>query len=287
MSEQALKLKILQLEQLLLQKDEELDQYKAEVVKTNEVLTQVLHDLQNQIKLALAIQRSLSPTEVPQMPGFEFSSKFVPGIEQGGDYFDFFDLPEKMKFALVLSCASGYGLSALLLSLILKVAAKYEGKVGLHPGLFFQYLSEKLSESLTEKDSAQLFYGVFDRKSLKLEWGYAGEMGVFLYRAKDRAWVRLEPGAPSLIKGFSGQVLSETLRLDSRDRLVLCSTGWINTVGPDLAQKLLQKLSLQASVHEVRNELLLFVQRQFGDQPAKRDLTILVLEVKDQLLRLA
>ena len=44
---------------------------------------------------ALALQRSLLPTRLPEVPGVELAARYVPGhdVGVGGDWYDVFTLP--------------------------------------------------------------------------------------------------------------------------------------------------------------------------------------------------
>src|ERR1039458_260624 len=101
--------RILQLETLLHQKDHELQNYRDEVNRLNEQLERVIAQISGELKMAHLIQQALVPTEIPNIPGFEFSTKFIAGSETGGDYYDIFELDDRFKFGIILSSSSGYG----------------------------------------------------------------------------------------------------------------------------------------------------------------------------------
>ena len=60
---------------------------------------------------ALALQRSLLPTRLPQVPGVEMAARYVPGHELGigGDWYDVFSLPSDW-LGVVIGDVSGHGL---------------------------------------------------------------------------------------------------------------------------------------------------------------------------------
>src|SRR5690606_8635562 len=83
-------------------------------------LERLVEQSKYELKLMQKIQNFLVPTEFPSISGFEFSTKFVASPVKGGDYFDIFDMSEKMKFGIMMSCSSGYAMSALLMSVLMK-----------------------------------------------------------------------------------------------------------------------------------------------------------------------
>jgi serine phosphatase RsbU (regulator of sigma subunit)/anti-sigma regulatory factor (Ser/Thr protein kinase) len=62
---------------------------------------------------ATALQRSLMPTALPDVPGFEFAARYVPGGEGGvgGDWYDVFNLPSG-ALCIVVGDVVGRGLPA-------------------------------------------------------------------------------------------------------------------------------------------------------------------------------
>jgi serine phosphatase RsbU (regulator of sigma subunit) len=62
---------------------------------------------------AVALQRSLLPTELPGVPGVEMAARYVPGHDfgVGGDWYDVFSLPTGW-LGVVIGDVSGHGLSS-------------------------------------------------------------------------------------------------------------------------------------------------------------------------------
>ncbi|MFF4890586.1 PP2C family protein-serine/threonine phosphatase [Micromonospora chersina] len=62
---------------------------------------------------ALALQRSLIPTELPHLPGLELAGRYVPGHASGvgGDWYDVFTLPSGWV-GVVVGDVSGHGLQS-------------------------------------------------------------------------------------------------------------------------------------------------------------------------------
>ncbi|MEU4424535.1 GAF domain-containing SpoIIE family protein phosphatase [Actinoplanes sp. NPDC024001] len=62
---------------------------------------------------ALALQRSLLPTQLPEVPGVEMAARYVPGHSSGigGDWYDVFTLPSGW-LGVVIGDVSGHGLAS-------------------------------------------------------------------------------------------------------------------------------------------------------------------------------
>ncbi|WP_370965157.1 PP2C family protein-serine/threonine phosphatase [Amycolatopsis sp. cg9] len=61
----------------------------------------------------VALQRSLLPSSLPEVPGLSFGARYVPGAETGlgGDWYDLFTLPGD-RIGVVMGDVSGHGLDA-------------------------------------------------------------------------------------------------------------------------------------------------------------------------------
>ncbi|MFJ9782398.1 PP2C family protein-serine/threonine phosphatase [Amycolatopsis sp. NPDC101161] len=61
----------------------------------------------------MALQRSLLPSSLPEVPGLAFGARYVPGAETGlgGDWYDLFVLPGD-RLGVVMGDVSGHGLEA-------------------------------------------------------------------------------------------------------------------------------------------------------------------------------
>ncbi|NBH03238.1 GAF domain-containing SpoIIE family protein phosphatase [Amycolatopsis sp. SID8362] len=61
----------------------------------------------------MALQRSLLPSNLPEVPGLAFGARYVPGAETGlgGDWYDLFTLPGD-RVGVVMGDVSGHGLDA-------------------------------------------------------------------------------------------------------------------------------------------------------------------------------
>lgn len=71
--------------------------------------------LDHDLRLARNIQRSLLPAIFPECDGFDIVAWTQPAAATGGDFYDFFDLPDG-RVGLVVADVAGHGLAASLLA---------------------------------------------------------------------------------------------------------------------------------------------------------------------------
>ena len=288
-----LKEKIRELERELAAKNGELARYRTELNRANQALEGMIGQISQELKTAQVLQRFLSPTELPNISGFEFSTKFIPGSRSGGDYFDIFEHEDKLKFGILLASCSGYTMSALLLSVVIKISSQIEARRGLGAEKVMALLAKEIVPHIQNKDKASIFYGVVDRRSFEMQYSLLGNIDGFLQIYGQDGVEELKAGAPSLSKDFNTEPQAFTLQLNSRDHLILATEGLKGSERADGQmwghgglKDAIQRAPKQG-VHELRNEILYANEKFTGNPEPVRDQTLLVVEVKDRVIKLA
>jgi phosphoserine phosphatase RsbU/P len=294
MSDEELKQRIRLLEKELENKNKDLEVYRMELSKANVQLEQLIIHIHSQLKKAMEIQRQVVPTEFPNIPGFEFSTKFLASSIAGGDYFDIFEHRDKMRFGLLLTSASGYSLSALFLSLFMKFTFQTRPEEdGLSPENLVTTLKNEFMGGVGDKDQFHCFYGVINRRYFRLDYVLFGDIYALHFKSATGSIHRLKPQAQAIAKGALGTVPIHSLDLDAKDKIILCSPGLFkikNDEGELLGEERylsLVKNSAASDVHNLRNEVIFQAERFSGNTQFPQDLTVLVLEAKDRVLKLA
>lgn len=285
--------RVTELEVELKERQSDLKRFRDELSKANGRLEGLIARLETELKLAHVIQKVLVPTEFPHINGFEFSTKFVPSHLSGGDYFDIFEHEDRFRFGIILSSASGHTMSALLLSVLLRMTTQLEARRGSEPHQVLKEMSDQLGENLAENDQADLFYALIDRRNFDMRFVKAGQL-VALHHSFITGEVQsLDSSLGPMGRAFASPDKSGSLMLNPRDRVVLCTRGVIeaqNDKGESYGVERVTRSFLGApkrGVHELRNHILYEVQKFSGHNEPLRDQTIVVLEVKDKVIKLA
>ena len=294
MSDEAdLKERISELEHELAVKDAELHRYRLELGKVNNILEKMIAQTNQDLKLAQVLQKHLSPTKLPHIQGFDFSTKFLPGTRSGGDYFDIFEHEDKLKFGILLSSASGYTLSSALLSVVIKMSSQIEARRGLEAHRVLAEVSKEVVETIKNADQASLFYGIVDRRTFEMQYCSIGNIDVFHQVHGKESLQELLPCAPALGQGFNTELQSKVIHLNPRDRLVIATEGLkttANSLGVQWGGHGLSEAIIKApkqGVHELRNEILYTNEQYRGTPDPVRDQTVIVTEVKERVIKLA
>lgn len=292
-STQRLLQKIAELEGDLRAKDAELAKMRLRLDATNVKLEAVIESVSHELKAVSKIQKLLSPVEIPHIQGLEFSTKFIPGDKSGGDYFDIFEHEDRLRFGVVLSSCSGYGVSALFLSILMKISSRMEARQGLAPHDMIKAILTEMAPEMKPADRASLFYGVVDRRSFEMTYCLMGDvLGIVQVSGQD-ALQKVASQGPALSKDFKGKLQSGTVLLNPRDRVVLVTEGVFldsRSGGASWGESGVieaVRAAPRQGVHELRNEILYRCEAFSGKTEPDRDRTVLAFEVKDKVIKLA
>ncbi len=97
----------------------------------NLVLSEQLREaygvVDRELKMVADIQRSLLPSELPQIPTMQLAAHYQTARRAGGDYYDFFPLPDG-KWAILIADVSGHGTpAAVMMAITHSIAHSYPG----------------------------------------------------------------------------------------------------------------------------------------------------------------
>lgn len=290
---ESLQNRIRELEQELGDREKDLGVFRDELARANSQLEKFIKQIGSELKMASLIQKALVPTEFPNIPGFEFSTKFIPSPISGGDYFDIFEHEDKFRFGVVLASSSGYSMSALFLSVLLKMTGQLEARKGTPPDRILDLMARELVPNISSGDAANVFYAVFDRRNFEMTYSGVGQMIGLVYNHAASKLQRLEWESKPFSHDFKAELKSANLGLGARDRIILCSEGVVRAMNPKgeiFGDDRLYKTILAAprlGVHDMRNEILFQLERFTQNRDLPQDVTVVVCEVKDRVIKLA
>ncbi|MBX9767884.1 MAG: SpoIIE family protein phosphatase, partial [Bdellovibrionales bacterium] len=225
--------RIRDLEVRLKSKEDELTRYRAEVGKLNIQLEKLIGQISSELKVAHMIQRVLVPTEIPSIPGFDFSTKFIASPIQGGDFYDLFEMEDRFRFGMFLSTSSGHGMSALFLSVLLKLMAQTEARRGTTPKNLMELMKKEIIPTIQGTEETSVFYGIIDRRSFDLQYCALGQVYGWVLTHTTQTVAALERQTTPFTKTFSSDIRVCSLSLNPRDRILLVSEGVAAVRSPD------------------------------------------------------
>ena len=255
--------------------------------------------LPREVTLAGQVQARLLPRPATALAGLEFAAVSTAARTVGGDYYDFFSIPQGL-FAVSIADVSGKGLSAGLL--MANLQGRLQSRAPLHlaqAGDLVGDLNRALCSTMDEARFITLFYGAYDEASRTLTFANAGHPPPFLFSTPPNAGCepiamksksvvsRLTAGGPVLGLLPNASFQQESVRLASGDVLLLFSDGVseaMNATDEEFGEERLQEL-LSRNANESAQVLVersLTAIHAFTRQvPWNDDLTLMVLKVRE------
>ena len=192
---------------------------------------------------ALALQRSLLPRRIPEVPGLELAYRYVPAetaAEIGGDWFDVIPLP-RGRCALIVGDVTGHDVRAASLMGQLRTATRTLAGLDLGPSDILTRLDQITADLTDEETSATCLYAVYDPATGDWDLARAGHPQPAIVGPGHRTvFLDLPPGLPLGVgvggTGVGGTASYQTTRLHvSRpSTLVLYTDGLIESPPADM-----------------------------------------------------
>ena len=191
--------------------------------------------VERELEVVAGIQRSLLPKKVPAIPTLEIATFYETSKWAGGDYYDFFPLPQG-KWGILIADVSGHGTPAAVLMAVTHSLA--HGHVGPHdpPSVLLEQVNRQLSTLYTADNEAFVtaFYALYDPATRLLTYSSAGHNPPRLMRC-DQGFVESLDGARSLPLGLFSEEAYEntTLDLHPGDQLTFYTDGITEAISPN------------------------------------------------------
>jgi serine phosphatase RsbU (regulator of sigma subunit) len=205
-------------------------------------LVEVAEELHAQeLEQAAEIQRRLLPEHAPEVPGVDLAGSNAACRTVGGDYYDFFPLPEG-RVAVVLADVSGKGLPASLLmaSLQARVQVLLEEPDDL-PRVMSR-LDRMMAKSCPDNRFVTMFLCLLDARTGEMSYCNAGHNPPMLVRAGGR--VEQLRGGGTALGMFPGLGYEERrCSLEEGDLLAVFSDGVTEASSPEEEEFGEQRLS--------------------------------------------
>jgi sigma-B regulation protein RsbU (phosphoserine phosphatase) len=254
-----------------------------EQVERCRMLRSTLRRHEEESSEASAIQKSLLPSLIPQIPGYDIAATTQSMHFIGGDYYNIVPISEAQT-AICIADVAGKGLPGALLMSNLQASLKPLIHKDIQPHDLCSRLNRTLCEIMPENKFISLFYGVLDSKNNWFTYCNAGHNPPILLSANGNAIELNSSGA--ILGRFPDWQYSQTdRRLSPGDALLLFTDGVIEAC--DQQNELFGEGKLvqvaQESVHQTAGQMqsrLLQAASEHCGGKFQDDATLIVLKSK-------
>ncbi len=151
-----------------------------------EQLRDALQQMDRELQVVAGIQRSLLPAKLPKIPTLDLATHYETSAQAGGDYYDFFPLPDN-RWGIFIADVTGHGTPAAVVMAITHALAHTIPGPPDPPGRMLDYLNEKLCSHYTNESTTFVtaFYAIYDPRRRVLTYASAGHPPPRLKRCDD------------------------------------------------------------------------------------------------------
>jgi serine phosphatase RsbU (regulator of sigma subunit)/anti-sigma regulatory factor (Ser/Thr protein kinase) len=184
--------------------------------------------LVREMELAREIQDSILPSERIVEGPFVIEGSQRAAAEVGGDYYDYFLLPDG-RIGFAVADVSGKGVAGCLIMTMLYALLRADRATASSPAALLASLDERLGETLRRGSFVTMFYGILDVRTGRLVYASAGHNPTLIYRHASRSVETLRSrGIPlGAIRGgaIRGTLEDLTITLEPGDAVLQFTDG--------------------------------------------------------------
>jgi phosphoserine phosphatase RsbU/P len=233
-------------------------------------------ELQVERTAARALQRSLLPSKLPELPGFEFAARYVPAEVRGvgGDWYDAFVLPDG-RLWLMIGDVTGHGLRAAVVMGRLRSTLRSYALDCRTPEEVLARADRKL-HFFEPAETATVLCAVVELSHNRLHVSLAGHPPPVIARdGCPGTLLEVQPGLPLGVDAAIPRP-STTLRLHPGDTLILYTDGLVDRRGESLDDAL-SRLCAAAQGQNVDRLCFTIMERLIGSLVPEDDVALLAL----------
>jgi len=186
--------------------------------------------IEQELKVARSIQQASLPVEVPELEGWEIAPHYQPAREVGGDFYDFFELPNG-RLGIVVGDATGKGVPAALVMASARSMLRAVAQTSNSPGEVLRRVNDALVTDIPATMFVTCFYAVLEPKSASLRYANVGHDLPYLRRTSGEAEELRARGMPLGLMPGMGYEEKET-SLQAGEAALFYSDGIVEAHNP-------------------------------------------------------
>ncbi|QRG68160.1 PP2C family protein-serine/threonine phosphatase [Brevibacillus choshinensis] len=205
--------------------------------------------LQSEIAVASAMQRSLLPQELPAYSDVEIGLVSVAAKQISGDYYNI-AAHDDGRFCLTIADITGKGISAAMCMSMLKYAMESLSEMLSGPNDMLLHLNRIVERNIDPSMFITMLFGCYDTNRHCFRYAVAGHEPGFVYRAREGRFYDMDGQGAALGLCSDSRYEEKEIHLDVGDVLILLTDG--------VTERKIDRYYLQ------REELVSYLQAEVG-----------------------
>lgn len=264
------------------------DEFGVIAGHTNQMIEGLRHrfELINALKLAEEVQQNLLPSKSPYLRGYDISGFSLYCDQTGGDYYDYFLLPDE-KFGVVVADACGHGIGAAMLmtsvrAFLISAIQNYKD-----PATLMNQINMFITKDCAVSGRfTTMFFLEINQTTGKFQWIRAGHDPALFYHAQTEQFTKLD--GSGLVLGVEDSFVfepQETGDVSSGDIILIGTDGIHET--RDQENNVFGQGKVQNIIARHRNDTAQVIQQALVDEvrefrgilDQEDDITLVVIKV--------
>lgn len=265
------------------------DEFGVIAGHTNHMIEGLRHrfELMSALRFAEEVQQNLFPSKSPYLREYDVSGASIYCDQTGGDYFDYFLLPDD-KFGIVVADACGHGVGAAMLMTSVRAFMISAVQNYSDPASLINSVNSVLVKDCSANSTfTTLFFLEIDQRDKSISWVRAGHEPALHYHKRTGQFSEL--GGPGLVLGIEDSFRFESQMIDELEKgdVILIGTDGIHETfdkekqafGKQRVQDVIVK-NADESAHSITLALVEEVQQFRNGLPQEDDITLVVIKIK-------
>ena len=243
--------------------------------------------LQKELDMAVSVQKGILPKESGDWNGIKVLNHYEAMGKVGGDFFDFFLLPQG-KLAIFIADVSGHGIPAALVTTMAKIAFTSSAQRFYSPRRILVEVNNEMCQNIRTDDYLSVFFITIDQ-NYRVTYANAGHQVALLYRKRENQVIRLDtPGYFVGMMPEMGESYEESvIQLEYGDRIMLYTDGIVETInkkreqfGNDRLEALFKDFA-NLTVEELQSKIISEIDDFSQGLSRKDDLSLIIIELDE------
>jgi serine phosphatase RsbU (regulator of sigma subunit) len=239
--------------------------------------------LERELKMARAVQASLLPHKLPDIPGFSLACAWHSAHEVAGDFYDVFPLADG-RWGIVIADVSDKGAPAAMYMVLARSLIRARAGQTPSPAATLMEVNRALIEQSSAEMFVTVFYGILDPATRTLVYAIAGHNPPIVRRASAPVRIEQLPASGPMIGLFNEVKLIDAMISFAPGDMLVMHTDGLTEAGNANAEmfgdeRLIQIVQAHpaASAQELLDAVMTQATTFAGGAPQSDDITLLVI----------
>lgn len=238
--------------------------------------------MERELQMARDIQQGLLPTDMPQVEGYEVTTRWRSAREVAGDFYDVFKLEDNNDLGVVIADVSDKGAPAAMFMAVARTMIRSHAHTGVTPVETLARTNDLILKDAESGMFVTVYHSVFESngQSTHVNAGHNPPI-LFRYRTKELHFL---PRGGRAIGWFPNNPLKAVnIQMEPGDLIIYYTDGLTeaeNLAGDFFGEDRLQQLIMQnyhLPIEALSDAILASVDEFVGDAPPFDDLTLVAV----------